>query len=82
VTKEMLILETFVDELKNRRPAMAYYPGTDDNADPTSWWGPNVKCVEAMLKTVGFKKTQVVSLKKHRGFPSPNTGRVVIHGWK
>ena len=42
----------------------------------------NVKCVEAMLKTVGFKKTQVVSLKKHRGFPSPNTGRVVIHGWK
>ncbi len=82
VTKEMLILEAFVDELKNSRPAMAYYPGTDDNPDPTSWWGPNVKCVEAMLKTVGFKKTQVVSLKKHRGFPSPNTGRVVIHGWK
>lgn len=82
VTKEMLILETFVDELKNPRPTMAYYPGTDANPDPTSWWGPNVQCVEAMLKTVGFQKTQVASLKKHRGFPSPNTGRVVIHGWK
>ena len=82
VTKEMLVLETYVDELKNRRPTMAFYPGTENNSDPTCWWGPNVKCVEAMLKTVGFKKTRVVSLKKHRGFPSPNTGRLVIHGWK
>ena len=82
VTKEMLILETYVDGLKNRRPAMIYYPGTDANPDPTSWWGPNIKCVEAMLKTVGFQKTTVASLKKHRGIFSPNTGRVVIHAWK
>ncbi len=82
VTKDRLILETYVDNLNNRRPSMVFYPDNNTNADPTSWWGPNVKCVEAMLKSVGFNKTKVISFKKHRGFPSPHTGRVVVHAWK
>ena len=25
------------------------------NGDPTNWWAPNVTCVEAMLRSCGFR---------------------------
>jgi tRNA (mo5U34)-methyltransferase len=52
----MLILETHVDLLDCPRPAMAFYPGTEVNGDPTNWCGPNPPMIEAMLRTVGFRK--------------------------
>lgn len=60
VTSEQLILETHVDLLRQRRPAMAFYPGTELNNDWTNWWGPNPAAIEAMLKTVGFQKVTMV----------------------
>ena len=40
VTKKMLILETAVDALWSRRPAMAFYPGSEVGCDPTNCVGP------------------------------------------
>ena len=61
VTRELLILETQVDLLFHKRPAMAIYPGAELNNDPTNWVGPNVAAVEAMLRITGFRKVEVVS---------------------
>ena len=61
VTGRQLILETHVDMVWNRRPAMAFYPNAELYGDPTNWWGPNPSAVEAMLKSVGFRKVQLVS---------------------
>jgi tRNA (mo5U34)-methyltransferase len=61
VTKELLVLETVVDMVGTRVPAMAFYPGTELNDDPTNWWGPNVPAVTGMLQSVGFSTVRVVS---------------------
>jgi tRNA (mo5U34)-methyltransferase len=61
VTSGLLILETVVDLVGLGRPAMAFYPGRELNADPTNWWGPNQAAVVAMLNTVGFDDVRVVT---------------------
>jgi tRNA (mo5U34)-methyltransferase len=61
VTKGMLILETVVDLVGISRPAMAFYPGTELNADPTNWFGPNHAAVAGMLRAVGFSRVDVLT---------------------
>jgi len=61
VTKEMLILETAVDMLWTRRPAMAYYENDELGNDPSNWCGPNPPAVKAMLRTAGFRRVEVVA---------------------
>jgi tRNA (mo5U34)-methyltransferase len=61
VARDLLILETVVDLVGIRQPAAAFYPGRELNNDPTNWWGPNVPAVTAMLQTVGFQRTDVVT---------------------
>ena len=54
VTNELLILETHVDLVGSRRPAMAFYPGFELERDWTNWWGPNPAAVIGMLEQAGF----------------------------
>ncbi|MBI3784964.1 MAG: DUF1698 domain-containing protein [Deltaproteobacteria bacterium] len=61
VTGDFLILETHVDLLDNKRPAMVFYPGAEFAGDPTNWWGPNPALVEAMLRDVGFSEVKLYS---------------------
>lgn len=61
VTRDRLILETVVDLVGFRRPAMAFYPGRELNNDPTNWWGPNIPAVQGMLETLGFKHVTTVT---------------------
>jgi tRNA (mo5U34)-methyltransferase len=61
VTRGTLILETVVDLVGLTRPAMAFYPDRELNADPTNWWGPNQAAVVGMLKSAGFDDVSVVS---------------------
>jgi tRNA (mo5U34)-methyltransferase len=61
VTRELLVLETVVDLVGLGRPAMAFYPGTELNRDPTNWWAPNVEGLTAMLRSVGFSTVRVVT---------------------
>jgi tRNA (mo5U34)-methyltransferase len=60
VTRELLIMSTFVDATWTRRPAAAFYPRAEANSDPTNWWGPNPGAVVAMLETAGFTRVEVV----------------------
>lgn len=48
------IVETHCDANDYDRPAMVFYPGTTLNDDPTNYWGPNRRAVDAMLGEVGF----------------------------
>jgi tRNA (mo5U34)-methyltransferase len=61
VTANQLILETVVDMVGIRRPAMAFYPGRELNGDPTNWWGPNVPAVRGMLTSVGFQQVRATT---------------------
>ncbi len=72
LTDGLLIVESHIDMSATPEPAMRFYPGAEINNDPTNWWGPNVACIEAMLRDVGF--TQVTAKPAHGG-------RVVMHAW-
>jgi tRNA (mo5U34)-methyltransferase len=73
VTGGQAIIESHVDMLDYDRPAMAFYPGDDLNGDPSNWWGPNVPAMEAMLKDVGFRKVQLVSVTPYKAL-NPDLG--------
>ena len=60
VTGEQLILETHIERLLIRRPAIAFYPDSELNEEPTSWIGPNLAAVESMLRDVGFRRVELV----------------------
>lgn len=95
VTKSHLILETKVDLLSCRTPAMAFYVGDELNHDPTNWWAPNIAGLCDMLRAVGFKRIQVVAhprpwlsrlVRALRRGKSPwrefQRGRAAVHAWK
>ncbi len=60
VTGGQLILETHMERGGGNRPLMVFYPESELNQDPTNWWGPNATAVEAMLKTVGFRRVEKI----------------------
>ena len=60
VCNELLILETHVDLIGTRRPAAAFYPGTELENDWTNWWGPNPAAVTGMLEQAGFRSVERV----------------------
>ena len=64
VTKKQLILESHIERVGGNRPMVVFFPGSEMNNDPTNWWGPNVAAIEAMLKTVGFRRVE-----KYREYP-------------
>lgn len=64
VTRGTLILETVIDMVGVRRPAMALYAGRELNRDPTNWWGPNVPAVHGMLTSVGFHQVRTVTKQR------------------
>jgi tRNA (mo5U34)-methyltransferase len=60
VTGDQLILETHVERLPVRRPAMVLYPNDELDGDATNWWGPNRQGIVALLRTAGFRDVRVV----------------------
>ena len=76
VTDSLLILETVVDMVGIKRPAAAFYPDRELNADPTNWWGPNHAAVVGMLRTVGFEHVDVITPPRSAGF---RAARAVKH---
>jgi tRNA (mo5U34)-methyltransferase len=67
---DLLILESHIDMVRDDVACMRFYAGDELNDDATNWWGPNPKCIEAMLKDVGF-----ADIRRMPAFPD----RVVIH---
>ncbi len=70
LTLEHLVIETQLDLTDYDRPAMVFYPGEELAGDASNWWGPNVRCVMDMLKTVGFSQVEYTKhpLSDLRGF--------------
>ncbi len=62
VTKGMAVIESLVDMLDVDEPCAAYYPAGLLNGDQSNWWGPNLACVEDMLRRVGFAQAQFIGL--------------------
>jgi tRNA (mo5U34)-methyltransferase len=60
VTDGLLILETECGMLMTRRPAAAFFPGAELNADGSNWWAPNVSATIGMLKAAGFRQVDIV----------------------
>lgn len=60
VTRQLLVLETHLDAEWSNRPGMVFYPESELREDSTNWWGPNARCVEAMLRDVGFPNVKKV----------------------
>ncbi|MGA8594666.1 MAG: DUF1698 domain-containing protein [Bryobacteraceae bacterium] len=54
LVKETFVVETHMDALGIEQPAMIFYPGKELKGDPSNWWGPNIACVTAMLRDLGF----------------------------
>jgi tRNA (mo5U34)-methyltransferase len=82
VTAKRLILETEVDLIGLRCPAMAFYPGSELNKDPTNWWAPNPRALLEMLKDVGFTKVEVVSPPNHLAYRSARAVKQWLTQWK
>jgi tRNA (mo5U34)-methyltransferase len=78
VAKDQLIVETHVDMLAIDPPAMAFYPGTELNNDPTNRCGPNPAMVHALLKAAGFRRVQTFA----GPFRLPTSTRMTFHAWK
>ena len=60
ICTERLILETHVDLVHSRRPAVALYEARELDDDPTNWCGPNPAAVAVMLRRAGFTRVEVM----------------------
>jgi tRNA (mo5U34)-methyltransferase len=60
VTSDLLVLETAIDFRFCRRSAIAFYPHSELNSDPTNWCAPNLHALKAMLQSCGFREIRVV----------------------
>jgi tRNA (mo5U34)-methyltransferase len=91
VARERLILETHVDLLHVRRPAVAFYPDDELASDESNYWGPNVAMLVAELRALGFRRITVygeslayrIARSAYRRLRPPrypaSQGRCVVH---
>jgi tRNA (mo5U34)-methyltransferase len=59
LTREVAVIETVVDLLEVDRPALAFYPATTLNNDGSNHFGPNILALDAMLRKVGFRRSEL-----------------------
>lgn len=81
------IIETHVDMLPLKRPALAFYPERELAGDPTNWFGPNPAAMVGMLKASGFKKvnmhTPALNPERYNSDPEViEQHRMVFHAFK
>jgi tRNA (mo5U34)-methyltransferase len=74
LARELLILETHVEETGDPRPLMIFYPGGELGGDPTNWWGPNTACVREMLRIAGFNRIDLS--------PGSGANRQLFHAYR
>jgi tRNA (mo5U34)-methyltransferase len=82
IARELLVVETETALDDEDRPAMVFFPGAELNNDATNWWAPNIKCMEAMLRHVGFTRIEVSPTWGFDGKITHRRGRFMFHAWK
>jgi tRNA (mo5U34)-methyltransferase len=60
VTAETLVVETVTAFDPFPWKLAGYFEGDEYNGDPTNFWAPNRRCLEAMLRDVGFSRIETV----------------------
>ena len=51
----------------NATSSMLFHESDELNHDPTNWWTPTPKCIEAMLRSCGFCGVRTVCVHRARG---------------
>ena len=74
VTGGMAVIETHVDLLDIKTPALAYYPGATLNGDATNFFGPNEAAVHGMCQDAGFSRVETIR-------PAWAPTRMVFHAY-
>lgn len=74
---EQVVVETHVVESTSTEPIAHFYPGSELNNDESNWWGPNMACVQEMMKVAGFPVRNVVYSPD-----SKRAGRAAFRGYK
>lgn len=82
VATRLLVMDTETAFDTEERPVMAFFPGAELNNDPTNWWAPNIACVTAMLKHLGFARIDVAPTWPYDGTINPTRGRFTFHAWR
>jgi tRNA (mo5U34)-methyltransferase len=75
LTKQVLVVETFLDLRHIDRPAMAFYPTTELKGDASNWWGPNEHFMKEFLLSLGFSEVEVSAHPTHNN-------RGIFHAWR
>ncbi len=72
IATKALVVQTYLEETADPRPAMMFYPGSELGDDPTNWWGPNAACMISLLKDAGFARVEI----------TPYGNRGVFHAFR
>lgn len=70
---ELLIIESYFHRLNEVSGYMKFFPHAELNDDPTNWWGPDIDCLQEMMKSAGCTHTQIVNVYE---------SRIIVHGSK
>jgi len=87
VTGETLVVETVTAFDPFPWKLAGYFEGDEYNGDPTNFWAPNRRCLEAMLRDVGFSRVETVrnpNIVPHWRRPELywRHSRVITHAWR
>ena len=75
VTNDVLIVESYVDQRYGEdKPYAVFYPGSEINNDDTTWWGPNIACIKAMLGVLNPTPANIVLTSQWS--PGPGTSHL------
>lgn len=53
---------------KPEKPGCEFYPENELNNDPSNWFGPNIACVAAWLKSAGFCEIKFLGKQADRAY--------------
>ena len=82
---KVLVVETYLEETLDPRPAMVFYPGAELVGDPTNWWGPNRTCMEALLRLNNFNRIEFATTQSWPSVICPGQTHVrrgVFHAYR
>jgi tRNA (mo5U34)-methyltransferase len=87
VTGETLVVETVTAFDPFPWKVAGYFEGDEYNGDATNFWAPNRRCLEAMLRDVGFSRVETVrnpNIVPHWRRPELywKHSRVIAHAWR
>ena len=74
LARELLVLETHIEETSDPRPLMIFYPAHQLAGDSTNWWGPNTACVYELLQVAGFNRIDIS--------PGSSADRRIFHAYR